>query len=195
MKSLGNTLERFKQPSEFTKKVSSIGDIKSFNFERGLKSKNIPTYHFTNFAKDQNDEAYDITLNYYMRFLDNDYSFFDEFYVEEELYYNYREDRLFDIINDIQKVKYTKNDCHKIIKMKNVYNKELHLYLYKNNDNYSILLIDLYHLAIFGRKIENGKEHITPVYRKYRWHSGNNQSLDYIKILGNIEKNEELVTN
>lgn len=194
MKSLENTLERFRTTSEFTKKVSAIGNIKSFDFERGLKSKDIPENHFTNFAKSQNDEAYDITLRYYMRFLDKDYTFLDEFHVDEELTYNYREDRLFEIINNIQKVKYTKKDCHKIIKMKNVYDKGLHLYLYKNNDNYSILLIDLYHLAIFGRKIENGKEHITPIYKQYRWYKDNVYPLDDIKILGNLEKIKELET-
>ena len=192
MKSLENTLERFRTTSEFTKKVSAIGNIKSFDFERGLKSKNLPENHFTNFAKTQNDEVYDITLRYYMRFIDKDYTFLDEFHVDEELNYNYREDRLFQVINKIQKVKYTKEDCHKIIKMKSNYNKELHFYLYKNNDNYSIILIDLYHLAIFGRKIANGKEHITPVKRKYRWHSDNNQPLDDIKLLGNLEETKEL---
>ena len=195
MKSLENTLERFSKTSEFTNKISTIGKIKSFNFERGLKSKKIPKIYFTNLAKTPNDETYDITLKYYMRFLENDYTFLDEFNVEEELYYNYREDRLFKIINDIQKVKYTKNDCHKIIKMKNVYNKELHFYLYKNNDNYSILLIDLYHLAIFGRKIVDGKEHITPIDKQYRWHKDNIYLLDDIKLLGSVEETKELVTN
>ena len=65
MKSLENTLERFSKTSEFTNKISTIGKIKSFNFERGLKSKKIPKIYFTNLAKTPNDETYDITLKYY----------------------------------------------------------------------------------------------------------------------------------
>ena len=57
-----------------------------------------------------------------------------------------------------------------------------------------IILIDLYHLSVFGRKIENGKEHITPIKRKYRWHSDNRYPLDDIKVLGNLEENKELET-
>lgn len=193
MKLLESTLEKFRKSSSIKRNISLFNYIKSFNFERGLKSKNIEENNFTNFAKSQDDEVYDITLRYYMRYLDNDYTFLDEFSVDEELVYNYREDRLFQIINKIQKVKYTKEDCHKIIKMKNNYDKKLHFYLYKNNDNYSIILIDLYHLAIFGRKFDNGKEYLTPIKRQYRWYKDNIYPLDDIKILGNIEPKKELV--
>lgn len=187
-------LEKFKKTIGVSQriKVFDIKSIKHFNFERGLKSKNIKEYCFTNFSKNQTDEAYDIVIKYYLQYLNNNHDFLDDFVIDE-LSYNARVERLFKIINKIQGVKYNKRDCQKIIKMKNVYNKELHLYILKNKDNYSILLIDLYHLAIFGRNFESGREHITSIDKKYRYHSNNEYSLDELLLLNDNEK--ELATN
>ena len=185
MKSLENTPTKFNIPHGFSKKVSELNEINSFNFERGLKSKDLPELYFTNLAKDQSEEEYDIVINYYFRYLNRDYSFLDEFVVDNELPFNEREERLFSIIKEIQSVKYNEKDCKKIIKLKNIYNTGLHLYLFSNHNNYSILLIDLYHLAIYGRKFVNGKEYNTPIQRLYKFRSKNTYKLDDIIELNN----------
>lgn len=164
-------------------------DYNITDFSFGLKSKNIPEHHFTNFAKDYEDKAYNMVLQYYIQYLEHDFSFIDDFEFEEDsLNKGYRVDRLFEIIRQIQKIKYTNKDCRYILKMKNIYNKELHLYFSYHGNNLKLILVDLYHLGIYGERIIDGKLKPINIERLYKHHKYNNFDLADILLL-NEDKN------
>lgn len=151
-------------------------NITDFSF--GLKSKNIKSQHFTNFAKSYDDDAYDSVLQYYIQYLEQDYSFIDDFEFDEDgIDKGYRVDRLFEIIKEIQKIKYTNKDCRYILKMKNIYNKELHLYFSYHGNNLKLILVDLYHLGIYGDRKIDGKSKPINIERLYKHHRNNDCNL------------------
>ena len=78
--------------------------IKNFDFESGLISKNIKKYNFTNYAKDANDEVYNYVLDYYISFLNSDFSFISKDFNmdEEELKFGDRVSRLLNISSSPQ---------------------------------------------------------------------------------------------
>ena len=115
-----------KQSDRFTKKIIDTQIIKDFNFEKGLISKNDKENMFINYAKYGDEEVYNLVMDYYIRYLSGDYSFLDEFEVDE-LTYGDRVERLLEIIKNVQNTKYSKSDLQYIIKMKNIKNKALHL--------------------------------------------------------------------
>lgn len=160
--------------------------INKFNFESGLISKKIEDLHFTNYAVDTNDEAYNYVLSYYINYLDNDYSFINtDFNMDEAegLNINYRTLRLLDILSKVQNQKYSKKDCKYILKLNSTKCSELHFYFRKNKNNLKLILIDLYHLGIYGTRYIEHKERIIDIERLYRHHKNNNCDLADIKKL------------
>lgn len=168
--------------SRFSKTIFDKSNINRINFERGLISKNIKEFNFVNYANSQDETIYNIVVDYYIRYLGGDYSFIDEFEMDE-LKPNYRVDRLLDIINSIQKLKYSTKDCQYILKMKHNEEKALHFYFKRNKNNLSLLLIDLYHLGIYGSLFKNGKEYVVPIERIYKKNKHNKVDLSQIKEL------------
>lgn len=168
----------------FSKNSFSISSIKSFNFEFGLKSNNLPNLYFTNFASSQDEEVYNLVLDYYISYLNNDYSFLDSDFEMDELDPGYRAERLFDIIEAIHKIKYGKKDCEHILKMNNTKNPELHFFITRNKNNLKMLLIDLYHLGIYARIYgKSGKSILIPIEKKYRRHKKNDINLSELMVL------------
>lgn len=158
--------------------------IKKINFEKGLVSKDLPDLYFINKAKDENESAYNTILDMYMSYLENDYSFMDNFSFDE-LLPDYKTERLLEILKYVQKTKYSINDLKSIFKLNNKENKELHFFVKKSRDNISILLIDLYHLGIYGERIINGK--VNPISLKsiYKSKCKNQCELEKIRYLSN----------
>lgn len=171
--------------SSFNKSIFDIKLISSFNFEKGLISKDIPEYSFNNFANSTSDEEYNLVINYYIGYLNGDYSFLDnDFDMDEDiLQFSDRVKRLFNIIYKVQNTKYYEKDCQYILKMNNNINKNLHFYIRKNNFNISILLIDLYHMGIYGERYINGKKKPIRMERLYKHHKDNKYNLSEIKKL------------
>lgn len=151
-----------------------------FDFERGLKSVDLKEFWFINKASSQKEEVYDMLLNMYIKCLDNDFSFLDDF-GGEELLLDYKAERLLNIINKVQKSKYKTKDLKNIYKFKNQQNKELHLYIKESRGNLSLLLIDLYHMGIYGDKIVDDKAITIPMEKIYKRHKNNMCMLDDMK--------------
>lgn len=107
---------------------------------------------------------------------------------EEELKPNYKVLRLLNILQEIQGRKYSEKDCPYILKLNSLKDAKLHFYLWKSRNNLKLILIDLYHLGIFGRRYICGKENFINIERLYRHHRKNNCDLAEIK-----EINEMLV--
>lgn len=168
--------------SRFTKTILDSSNINRIDFERGLISKNIKDFKFVNYANSQDEVVYSIVTDYYIRYLEKDYSFIDEFEMDE-LKKGYRVDRLLSIINFVQKSKYSTKDCQYILKMKHNEEKPLHFYFRKNKNNLSLLLIDLYHLGIYGSLFKNGKEIVVPIEKIYKRNKFNDVDLAQIKEL------------
>lgn len=162
----------------FSKNKFGISSIKTFDFEFGLKSKNLPDCNFTNFANSQDEEVYNLVMDYYISYLNNDYSFLDSDFEMDELDPGYRAERLFDIIAAIQRIKYQKKDCRHILKMNNNKNPELHFFIRRNKNNLKMLLIDLYHLGIYSRLYgKKGKAILVPIEKKYKRYRKNDIDL------------------
>ena len=153
--------------------------IKKFDFENGLKSIDYPEEYFINKAKDENEESFYAIFNMFISYKDGDYSFLDDF-LGDELQQNYRTDRLLNIINKVQRKKYKNSDLPNIIKLKYKSIKGVYFYIKVSRNNASLILIDLYHLGIFGMLNDNGKKSVIPIERQYRYHKNNMCDLDTI---------------
>lgn len=159
--------------------------IKKFNFENGLKSIDYPEEHFINKAKNESEEPFYAIFNMFILYKDGDYSFLNDF-LGDELQQNCRTDRLLKIINKVQRKKYKNNDLPNIIKLKYKSIKGVYFYVKISRNNASLILIDLYHLGIFGMLNDNGKKRVVPIERQYRHHKNNMCDLDKIIQLCNI---------
>ena len=147
--------------------------FKITDFEFGLISKDIEKYHFINYADSQDDEAYNYILDYYVSYLSGDYSFINYFDFDDEgISPGYRADRLFGIIKEIQKIKYTNKDCKHI----------LNLFFSYHNDNLKLILVDLYHLGIYGTRYIDGKINEISIERKYKHHKRIKTKVDLADI-------------
>lgn len=178
LKTINNINIRYNRFKKNTRFDSS--PIKSFNFKKGLKSIDLSQEHFINKASKPEEKGYDAVTDMYLQHLENDYSFIDDF-LSDELLFDFKAERLLRILNAVQKTKYKKTDLKSIFKMKNKNNPELHFYIKKSRDNYSVLLIDLYHLGIYGDKIlPNGKR--VPISLESIYKSKKNNCYDLEKI-------------
>lgn len=122
----------------------------SFSFGKSLKSYNNKELLFTNYVNSEKNENYLRLKKIFEKFNKNDYSFLTESFLElDEVIYTYKTaDRLLDIINKGYGRFYTKKDLKRIYKIKNKENKKFQLFLDVNNNNATVILIDLFHLAI-----------------------------------------------
>ncbi len=93
-----------------------VDNIKSFDFEFGLISKNDEVNKFINYVKYLTEKEYQLVERYYICSLYNDYSFLRNFEIDE-IVPNYRGERLLKIINNVHSIKYTKKDFKYIIKL------------------------------------------------------------------------------
>lgn len=154
-------------------------DNKSFCFEKGLKSVNLKSLHFINFAKFNDEPEYDTVINMFIRYVNADMSFLDDF-VGDELIPDYKTDRLLNIINEVQKAKYTSRDLPTIMKLNNINFPALHFFIKNSRNNATLILIDLYHLGIYGRYIHKGKEIKQNLEKVYKRNKHNTLSLEDI---------------
>ena len=157
-------------------------EVRNFDFKRGLKSINSKELLFINMASQETEEVYDTILNMYLMSLDGDYSFLDEF-LGDELIPDYKTERLLEIIKKVQKIKYSTKDLKYIFKFNDKKNKNLHFFIRKSGNNWSLLLIDLYHMAIYGENIVNGKVKPIPMQKIYKRYKNNICKLDEISQL------------
>ena len=67
--------------------------------------------------------------------------------------------------------------------MKHNVEKPLHFYFKKSRNNLNLILIDLYHLGIYGSLFKNKKEQILPIDRIYRKNKNNVIDLAKLKEL------------
>jgi len=99
----------------------------------------------------------------------------------KEILFDYKTEQLLEILKQVQNIKCKKEDLEHILKLKYMHNSELHFYIKNSKSNYTLLLIDLYHMAIYGTRIINGKEKPISVERIYKIHKNNGCLLDNIK--------------
>lgn len=160
-------LNFIKNRFDFKKRTKSTLSIEKFDFERGLKSFNDSKLQFTNMSKNETEDVYNLVVDIYLNYLIGDGKFLDDFIVYD-LIKGDRIDRLLDIISGAQKTKYKISDIPYILKMNNSVDKKLHFFIKQSRKNASLLLIDLYHLAVFGELyIDNKPQHISipKIYR------------------------------
>lgn len=153
--------------------------FKNFDFEKGLKSIKNKKLLFINKAESETEDVFNSVLDMYLFYLDNDLSFLTDDFLVDEILWNYRAERLIEIINEIQKTKYKKNDLKNIIKLNNKTNPALHFFVKLSRNNLSLVAIDLYHMGIYGDK----KGVTIPMERIYRQHQNNDCGLERIKEL------------
>lgn len=169
--------------NRFSKKTRFIPvNMKTFNFEKGLISVDLPKLYFINKTVDENEEVYNIILEMYISYLNGSFNFLDNF-LFDELIPDYKTERLLDILNATQNTKYGMKELKNIFKLNNQDNKELHFFVRKSRDNFSLLLIDLYHLGVYGERVVKGK--VIPISIKsiYKSKQHNNCCLEKIKEL------------
>ena len=169
--------DRFKKNTRF-KRIP----IKSFDFEKGLKSIDLIQEFFINKSKNPKEDAYNKVFNMYLCYLENDYSFLNEFVCDELLLDN-KTKRLLRILKAVQKTKYNEYDLKNIFKLNNKSNPELHFFIKRKKDEFLLLLVDLYHLGIYGDKIVNGKRIKISLKEIYNNNKYNKCSLEQIPEL------------
>ena len=152
-------------------------EFKTFDLINGLKSKNLNDLKFTNLANNESENVFNMVFEMLIKHQMGDNSYLDDF-VMDEIYNNYRSDRLFDIINRIQKTKYKDKDLLSIRKLNCKLDPNLHFYIKISKNNAKVILIDLYHLAIYGDLIKNNKRITIPIEKLYRRHRKNSVSLE-----------------
>jgi len=156
--------------------------INNFDFNRGLVSVDSPKLFFINKAFSEDEDVYNMVVNMYLRYLDNDYSFLNDF-LTDEIIPDYKADRLLEILKIAQKIKYTNKDLTTIFKMNNREDARLHFFIKVSRNNFSLLLIDLYHMGIYGDNIVNGKVRKIPMQKIYKRYKKNTCKLETIKEL------------
>lgn len=172
-------LNFIKNRFDFKKRTRSTLSIEKFDFERGLKSFNDSKLKFTNMSKHETENVYNLVVDIYLNYLIDDGKFLDDFVVYD-LIKGDRIDRLLDIINGTQKTKYRISDIPYILKMNNSIDERLHFFIKQSGKNASLLLIDLYHLAIFGELyIDNKPQHVS-IPKIYRSNKKNSCRLEKI---------------
>ncbi len=154
-------------------------NFKSFDFKKGLKSIDYKEEKFINKASCETEFGYDAVINMYFSFLNGDYSFLDDF-IGDEILNDYKADRLLKIISKVQRTKYSSNDLRKIFKFKYINDAKLHFYIKESRGNLSLLLIDLYHMGIYGENIVNHKVRTIPMEKIYKKYKSNKCMLDDI---------------
>lgn len=188
-----NNLEK-----RFNKKALKSTDINKFDFEKGLISKNDEKNKFVNFFKYKDEIGYQIVEEYYIKYLYDDYSFLDDF-ILCELTQGNRTDRLLDIIKNIHGTKYKNSDLQYIFKLNNVKDKRIHFFIKKSRNNITLLLIDLYHLGIFGTLYIKGKPQHNSIEQTYKRYKNNKIALDEFKgeidSINNSKKDKQLVNS
>ena len=173
----------------FAKNIIDVEDIENFDFESGLISKNDEANQFINYLKYNNETGYELIEEYYLKYLYNDYSFLNEFELHE-LTRGDRVDRLLNIIKNVQKIKYKEKDLQYILKLNCVRDPKIHFFIRKNKKNLKLILIDIYHLGIFGTHYINGKPQKTSIEKIYKRYKDNKIDLADFK-----KESKELVQN
>lgn len=173
----------------FAKNIIDITDITNFDFESGLISKNDEVNQFINYLKYNNELGYEIIEEYYLKYLYNDYSFLNEFELYE-LTPGDRVDRLLSIIKNVQKIKYKEKDLPYILKLNSMRDPKIHFFIRRNKKNLKLILIDIYHLGIFGTHYINKKPQKTSIEKIYKRHKENKIDLADFK-----KESKELVLN
>jgi len=159
--------------------------IKKFDFNRGLKSISSKKLLFINKASSEDEDVYDIVLNAYILYLEGSYNFLDDF-VGDEIIPDDKATRLLDIINSVQKTKYDIKDLTRIYKLNHKTKKDLHFFIKKSKNNFSLLLIDLYHMGIFGINYEHNHKGISEsMEKKFKRYKNNDVELERIKNIAN----------
>ena len=154
------------------------------DFSDGLISKKIPQLHFTNYAKSENEDGFNIVLDYYIRYLNGDYSFIDDFTFDEDgIDGGYRAERLLKIIKELRNIKYKQSDYPFILKMNHKINDTLRFFWSHHNNNLRLIFIDLYHLGIYGNRYIDKKSKPISIERLYKSKSNNDIPLEKIKII------------
>lgn len=122
--------------------------IKEIKF-KNYYSKNLKEYNFTNFLKENGDFnkkeiLKEINLNNNIKYLEK------KFELKELHESKAKTDRVLNIINSYSNTNV--DDICKIKKYKNISDKEIQLYIIKNDNDYEVILIDIYHLGIPSEK-------------------------------------------
>lgn len=178
-KKISTRYNRFK-PNTFFKETQ----IEKFDFNRGLVSICSKELSFVNKAFSESENVYNEIVDMYIMYLDGDYDFFDRFKFDE-IIIDFRSKRLLNIINLVQKTKYKNKDLINIFKLNHKTEKGLHFFVKKSKNNFSLLLIDLYHMGIFGINYEeNSKGDSISIEKNFKRHKKNNVELERIKELG-----------
>ncbi len=151
-----------------------------FDFESGLISVDLPKHSFINKASSEKEEIYDCVVDMYLSYLENDFSFINGFQGDEILL-DFKAERLLDIIKEVQHQKYKIKDLETIIKFNNINYPQLHFFIKKSRNNLKVLLIDLYHMGIYGDLIEDGKAKKITMQKLYKKYKNNEYYLDDIK--------------
>lgn len=174
-----NKNNRF-QKNIFNIKKSKLEEFGKFDFDRGLVSINDKENMFINYFKYNDEQGYEMIEDYYINFLYGDYSFLNDFEIDY-LRPSDRVDRLLQIIKNIQGIKYKKEDLQYILKLNNLKDKRIHFFVRVNKNNLSLLLIDIYHLAIYGEHYINGKFQHNSIEKTYKRYKNNEISLEELK--------------
>ena len=133
-----------------------------FNFDNAYKSVNIPKYYFTNYLDSKKSNFYKFIRRQSKLMLNANYSIFDNFELKDVNYgANLKKEKIEQIVFETRAIK---RECNLIYRFKNNLNPAFQLYVDKvDNNNYDVLIIDLYHLVIpaadkyYGKKVADLK--------------------------------------
>jgi len=139
------------------------------DFKNSLKSVNIKNLNFTNFFTSDKAQKYSYFKEVYQKYISNDNLFKDLLYGDEIEKSNISKlNRLCNIMTQTNNEKVTIEDLVKgIFKFKLKKDNTMQIFIKKEENNFYIYLIDLYHLAIPAINRKTGRSDYTKIYEKY----------------------------
>lgn len=177
-------LNVIKNRFDIKRRAKDILSIKEFNFERGLKSFNDEKLKFTNMSLSEDEDVYNMVVDIYLDYLMDGSNFLDDF-IGYELENDDKIERLLQIINGTQRTKYKISDIPYILKLNNKNDERLHFFIRYSGKNASLILVDLYHLAIYGEWYKGGKFMHNSIPKTYKHNKNNSCKLEKILELIN----------
>lgn len=143
-------------------------EYSEFNFNNCLKSDNFEDLQFTNHVKSKEVKKYKLLLDICIELSKNSDVIDKKFEATEiEPSMNKRKlERLYEIIRRVSKEKV---DCtNQILKFKNKQDKEIQIFVKKEEDSLKLYLIDLYHLYMEVPNFKTGRCDLSGIYKNHK---------------------------
>lgn len=160
----GETINRFKKNTRIVPK-----SYKEINLKYGFKSIKLDSLYFTNYTKSMGCSIHKDLRKIYSDFINGE-DILNKYFVAEELLPHFNFIRLATIVKNLHNKRSI--DAKKFIntfkKFKNIESKNIQFYFEYENENLTLYLVDIYHLAIVDTGYYKTEEQVYESNKSYK---------------------------